>query len=60
MAPRGLDLAGTGAMDRSDGEITQGCHDWWGVAGAQARAIFPKADIAHRVGAIFDTPVASV
>src|SRR5947209_2158185 len=60
MASRGLDVAGAVAMDEGNGEIAAGRQNLWGVAGAQTRAVFSKADIAHIMGAIFDTPVPSV
>ena len=34
MTPSGSDVRGTKAMDQSDGKITEGGQDLWGVAGA--------------------------
>jgi hypothetical protein len=47
-------------VDQSDGEITKRGEKLGGVAGAQAGAIFAKADIAPIMGAIFDTPMPAV
>ena len=46
-------------MDQSNTQVAQGRQDVWSIASAQAGAILSKADIAHRVEAIFTTPLAS-
>ena len=53
-------LRGAKAMDQGDGEIAQGGQNLWGVAGAQAGAIFPKGDIAHIMAAILDAPMPAI
>jgi hypothetical protein len=44
-------------MDQGDNQIAQGGQDLWGIAGAQAGAILAKADIAHKVQAVFNVPM---
>lgn len=51
------DLARAGAMDQGDNKIAAGSQNLGNVAGPQARAIFPKADIAYRMRTVFDTPM---
>ncbi len=53
------DLRGARAMDQSNTQVAQSREDLWSIASAQAGAILSKADIAHRVQAIFTTPLAS-
>jgi hypothetical protein len=54
MASGGPDVRGTEAMDQGDGEITQGGHNLWSIAGPQARAILPEGHIAHIMGTILN------
>src|SRR5260370_42203568 len=44
-------------MDQGDRQIAEGGQNLWGEAFAQAGAIFLEADLAHRMGAIFDAPM---
>ena len=43
MASSRSDLGGAKAMDQGDGEIAQGGHNLWSIAGAQAGAVFPRS-----------------
>ncbi len=60
MAPGSLDVGGAEAVDQRDREIAEGGQNLWGVASAQAGTVFPKADITHIMGAIFDTPMPTI
>ncbi len=60
MAPGSLDVGGAEAVDQSDREIAEGGQNLWGVAGAQAGTVFPKADITHIMGSILDTPMPTI
>ena len=57
MVSGGPDLRRTEAMDQGDGEIPQGGHNLWSIAGPQARPILPEGDIAHIMGTILDAPM---
>src|SRR5947209_436167 len=54
---RSSNLRGATAMNEGDGQIAQCCHQLRGRAGAQARAIFSKGDIAHIMETVLDTPM---
>ncbi len=43
MTPGRPDLGRTGAMDQGEGEIAEGGHNLWSMAGAQAGAVFPRS-----------------
>lgn len=60
MASSGPYVAGARAVDEGDGQIAHRRQNVWSVSGAQAGAIFAKADIAPIMGAIFDTPMPAV
>ena len=60
MAPGRRDVRGAEAVDQGDREIAEGSQNLWGEAFAQAEAIFLAADIAHIMGAIFDTPMPTI
>ena len=45
MSPSGRDLEVAAPMQEGDGQIAQGGHHLRCVAGAQARAVFPKGDV---------------
>ena len=60
MASSGLDVAGAVPVDQGDRQIAEGGQNLWGVARPQARPIFAKGDIAHIMGALFDTPMPPV
>ena len=59
MLPGRGNLRRAGAMDQGDHQVAQGGQDLWGAARAQAGAIFPKADIAHIMQAVFNPPMPS-
>ena len=59
VASRSGNLRGTGAMNKGDGQIAQCGHDLRSRARAQARAIFAKGDIVHRMETVLDAPMAS-
>ena len=46
-------------MNEGNSQIAQRGHDLRGRAGAQARAIFAKGDIAHIMETVLDAPMAS-
>ncbi len=60
MAPGSLDVGGAEAVDQRNREIAEGGHNLWGEAFAQAGTVFPKADITHRMGSVFDTPMPTI
>ena len=53
-------LRGPKVVDQGDGEITESRQELWGVARAQAGAVFLEAHIAHIMGAVFNTPMPAV
>ena len=57
MSASGRDLEVAAPMQEGDGQIAQGSHHLGRVAGAQARAVFPKGDIANIMQRVFNTPV---
>ena len=57
MSPSGRDLEVAVPMQEGDGQIAQGGHHLRRVPGAQARAVFPKGDVADIMQRVLNTPV---
>src|SRR5437879_117913 len=53
----GGDGRGAGATNQGQRQVAEGRDQLRGVAGAEARVIFVKGDVAHRVAAVLDAPV---
>ena len=43
--------------DEADGQVTQGGHDLWAVAGAQLVAVLIEDDVPDPVETVLDSPV---
>ena len=60
MVPEGLgDVGDAGQAEQADGQVPQGGHDLWAVAGAGLAEVFAECHVANPVQAVLDAPVSA-